>query len=56
MKNINMAKISLIVFTHAETQSVTIQGNITVIGLRTDVIRSVLLNIHANFGMMLVRD
>ena len=40
-----------------QTKSVTIQGNITVMRYRTDVIRSVLLvHIRANLGMMLARD
>ena len=37
--------------------SVTIQGNLTAIRYRNDVIRSVLLlHIRANLGMMLARD
>ena len=44
------------VFMHTKTPSVTIQGNITAMRLRTDVIRSVLLHIRANLGMMLARD
>ena len=45
------------VFTHTKTPSVTIQGNITAMRCRNDVIRSVLLlHIRANLGMMLARD
>ena len=42
---------------HTETLSVTIQGNITVVRCRNDVIQSVLLlHIRANLGMMLARE
>ena len=45
------------VFMHTKTPSVTIQGNITAMRYRTDVIRSVLLlHIRANLGMNLGRD
>ena len=45
------------VFMHTKTPSVSIQGNITVMRYRHDVIRSVLLlHILANLGMMLARD
>ena len=43
-------------FIHTKTASVTIQGNITATRYRNDVIRSVLLHIRANLGMMLARD
>ena len=58
-----MAKISIAeralesVFMHTKTPSATIQGNITAIRYRNDVIRSVLLlHIRASLGMMLARD
>ena len=42
---------------HTQTPSATIQGNITAMRYRNDVIRSVLLlHIRANLGMMLARD
>ena len=41
---------------HRKKTSVTIQGNITTIRYWNDVIRSVLLQISANFGTMLARD
>ena len=42
---------------HTKTPSVTIQGNITAMMYRNDVIRSVLLlHILANLSMMLARD
>ena len=46
------------VFMHKMTESVTIQGNLTAMGYRNDVIRSVLLllNIRAKYRMMLPRD
>ena len=46
------------VFMHTMTESVTIQGNLTAMGYRNDVIRSVLLllNIRAKYRMMLPRD
>ena len=45
------------VFMHTKTPSVTIQGNITAMRYRNDVIRSVLLlHVRANLGMMLARD
>jgi len=45
------------VFMHTKTPSVTIQGNITAMRYRNNVIRSVLLlHILANLGMMLARD
>ena len=43
-------------FMPMKTPSVTIQGNITVMRYRNDVMRSVLLHIRANLGMMLARD
>ena len=43
-------------FMPMKTPSVTIQGNITAMRYRHDVIRSVLLLIRGNHGMMLVRD
>jgi len=44
------------VFMHAKAPSVTIQGPITAMRYRNDVIRSVLLHIRINLGMMLARD
>jgi len=45
------------VFMHTKTPSVTIQGNITAMRYRNEVIRSVLfLHIRANLDMMLARD
>ena len=45
------------VFKHTKTPSVTIQGNVTAMRYRNDVIRSVrLLHIRAYLGMMLARD
>ena len=45
------------VFMHTKAPSVTIQGNITAMGYRNDVIRSVLfLDIRTTLGMMLARD
>jgi len=42
---------------HTKMLSVTIQGNITVVRCRNDVIPSVLLlHIRANLGMMLAQD
>jgi len=42
---------------NTKTPSVAVQGNITAMWYRNDVIRSVLLlHIHANLGMMLARD
>ena len=42
---------------HTNTSSVTIQGNITAMRYRNDVIRSVLfLHVRANLGMMLAQD
>ena len=42
---------------HTKTPSVPIQGNITAMRYRNDVIRAVLLiRIHANLGMMLTRE
>ena len=60
-KTLNMAKINITtrssVFMHRKKTSVTIQGNITTIRYWNDVIRYVLLlQISANFGMMLARD
>jgi len=46
-----MVEISLM-----KTPSVTIQGNITAMKSRNDVIRSVLLHVRSNLGMMLVRN
>ena len=44
-------------FMHTKTPSVAIQGNITAMMYRNDVIRSVLLlHIRANLGMNLGRD
>ena len=44
-------------FIHTKTRSVTIQGNITAMRYRNDVIRSVLLlHIRVNLGMMLAWD
>ena len=43
-------------FIHTKTPSVTIQGNITAIKYRNDVIRSVLLHICAILGVMLAQD
>jgi len=40
---------------HNKTPTVTIQGNITALRYRNDVIGSVLLHIRANLGMMLSR-
>ena len=42
-------------FIHTKTPSVTIQGNITAIKYRNDVIRSVLLHICAILGVMLAQ-
>jgi len=45
------------VFMYTKTQCVTIQGNITAMRYRNDVIRSVLfLHIRGSLGMMLTRD
>ena len=45
------------VFMHRKTPSVTIQGNITAMRYRNDVILSVLLlHVRANLGMILTRD
>jgi len=45
------------VFMHTKTPSVTIEGNITAMRYRNDVIRSVLLlHIRVNLGMLLARD
>ena len=45
------------VFMHKKIPSVTIQGNITPLRYRNDVIQSVLLlHIRANVGMMLAWD
>ena len=55
----NLLSLSIIssVFMHTEAPSVTIQGNITAVRYRDDVIRLVLfLQIRANLGMMLGRD
>ena len=44
---------------HTKTPRVTIQGNISAIRYRNDVIRSILLHIiraNSNLGMMLARD
>jgi len=42
---------------HTKTPSITIQGNITAMMYRNDVVRSVLLlHIRANLGMMLALD
>ena len=41
---------------HTKTPSVIVQGNITAVRYRNDVIWSVLLHIRANLGMMLARD
>jgi len=41
---------------HRKTSSVTIKGNITPMRYLNDVIRSVLLHINANIGMMLTQD
>ena len=58
MKNIKYGenKHNISVFLHTKIPSVTIQGNITAMRSRNDVIRSVLLHIRANLGMMLARD
>ena len=55
----NLLSLSIIssVFMHTEAPSVTIQGNITAVRYRDDVIWSVLLlQIRANLSMTLARD
>ena len=61
MKNINNgenkhSRRRSSVFMHRKTSSVTIKGNITPMRYLNDVIRSVLLHINANIGMMLTQD
>ena len=55
-----MAKISITeraqVFSCTRKKTIIIQGNLTAIKYRNDVIRSVLLRIRANICMMLARD
>ena len=55
-----MAKINITeraqVFSCTRKKTIIIQGNLTAIKYRNDVIRSVLLRIRANICMMLARD
>jgi len=55
--NRTLCSVNQGVFMHTKIPSVTIQGNVTVMRYRNDVILSVLLlHVRANLGMMLARD
>ena len=57
MAKISIAECAQAFFMHPQTPNVTIQGKITAMRYRNDVILSVLLlHIRANLGMMLARD